>query len=89
MEYVGIGVALFLLGVVVERTGPRLGTALALLPVVVWFVLLTQTALIGNINGPDGEALAVWLVTGLVAFLIGLSIARGFSSRRARLHRNG
>lgn len=80
-----VGIALLLLGAVVGRVGPKLGTALAGLLVLAWFGILAGFGLTGNLDGPAVQDLALYLMIGLLAFLIGSNLtARPATSRSSR-----
>lgn len=85
MAYVGVGVALLLWGVLVGRVGRKVGTLLAIVPVLLWGGVLAWFTWSDALDGPDGDALPVYLLIGLFAFLIGVSLTgRHEPSRRAR-----
>ncbi|MFB4354360.1 hypothetical protein RAC69_14500 [Microbacterium sp. LS_15] len=71
MMFVAIGVTLFVLGAIVERSGRKLGTALALLPVLVWFWFLMQAQLNGEFGEQEARDHAIALVVGLLCFIAG------------------
>ncbi|MFE7065941.1 hypothetical protein [Microbacterium sp. NPDC057658] len=85
MLYVAVGVALLLWGTLVGRVGRKLGTLLAIVPVLVWFGVLAWFGSSGNLDSPAGDALAVYLVVGLLAFTIGVNLTdRSVSVRNSR-----
>lgn len=85
MLYVTVGVVLLLWGALVGRLGRKLGTLLAVVPVLLWFGLLAWFTWSGALDSPTGDALPVYLLTGLLAFLIGANLtSRGEPSRRTR-----
>lgn len=85
MIYAVVAVALLILGAIAGRVGARLGTALAVLPAVVWFALLAHAIRAGTVDGNGGDELLVLLLVGLVAFLTGSNIAsRGSRPRSSR-----
>lgn len=74
MTYIAVGVALLLWGVLVGRAGRKVGTALAVIPVLVWFGFLGWFVWTDSLGSPAGDALLVYLLIGLLAFLIGSSL---------------
>lgn len=74
MLFVAVGVALLLWGTLVGRVGRKLGTLLAIVPVLVWFGVLAWFGSSGNLDSPAGDALPVYLVIGLLAFTIGVNL---------------
>lgn len=74
MVYGVVGIALFVLGALAGRVGPKLGTVLAVVPALVWFALLAQANSMGTIDGPAGNELLAYLLIGLIAFLVGSHI---------------
>ncbi|WP_144875950.1 hypothetical protein [Microbacterium sp. 1.5R] len=70
-----IGFTLFAVGVVVERAGRKLGTVLALLPVVLWFAYLAHIQLVGELGERESVDLMVALVVGLLSFSAGQVVA--------------
>jgi len=52
MLYVAVGVALLLWGTLVGRVGRKLGTLLAIVPVLVWFGVLAWFGSSGNLDSP-------------------------------------
>lgn len=87
MIYVVVGIALLLWGALVGRAGRKVGTVLALVPVLVWFGLLAWLVWTGNLDGPAGDAHLAYLVIGLLAFLIGSNFASRVGSRRVHKER--
>lgn len=84
MTYVVVAVALLLWGGLVGRVGTKLGTALAVVPVVVWFGVLAWSGWWGEIETAAADALLVHMVIGLFAFLIGSNLtSRSVASRHA------
>jgi hypothetical protein len=85
MLFVAVGVALLLWGTLVGRVGRKLGTLLAIVPVLVWFGVLAWFGSSGNLDSPAGDALPVYLVVGLLAFTIGVNLTdRSVSVRKSR-----
>lgn len=82
MIHVVVRVVLLLWGAVVGRAGRKVGTALALIPVLVWFGILAWFGWSGNPDSPAGDALPAYLVIGLLAFLIGERLTDGRSAQR-------
>lgn len=88
MVYVAVGVALFFWGVLVGRVGRKLGTALALVPVLLWFVVTAWFGWSGMQDNPAGDALPAYLVIGLLAFLAGSNLSsRSMESGKAHNER--
>ena len=75
MIFVAIGLTLFVLGAIVERSGRKLGTALALLPVLVWSWFLMQAQLNGEFGEQEARDHAIALVVGLLCFIAGSFVA--------------
>ncbi|WP_341935919.1 hypothetical protein MRBLWO14_001599 [Microbacterium sp. LWO14-1.2] len=75
MSFALIGIALFAVGVLVERAGRKLGTVLALLPVVLWFAYLAHIQLDGELGERESVALMVALLVGLLPFSAGQVVA--------------
>jgi hypothetical protein len=75
MMFVAIGLTLFVLGAIVERSGWTLGTALALLPVLVWSWFLMQAQLNGEFGEQEARDHAIALVVGLLCFIAGSFVA--------------
>lgn len=84
MIYAGVAVALLILGGIASRVGRKLGTALALVPVAVWFGFLVRATLTGTVEGAGGDALLAYLLVGLIAFLVGSNLTSRSSSREQR-----
>jgi MFS family permease len=85
MVYIAIGVALLLWGALVGRVGRKLGTLLAILPVLVWGGVLAWFTWSGATDRSTGDALPAYLLVGLFAFLIGVNLTtRREPSDRAR-----
>ncbi|WP_249521265.1 hypothetical protein [Microbacterium sp. ER1] len=85
MLFVAVGVALLLWGALVGRVGTKLGTLLAIVPVLVWFGVLAWFGSSGDLDSPAGDALPVYLVIGLLAFTIGVNLTnRSVSVRNSR-----
>ncbi len=82
MLYVAVGVALLLWGALVGRVGTKLGTLLAIVPVLVWFGVLAWFGSSGDLDSPPGDALPVYLVIGLLAFTIGVNLTNRFVAVR-------
>lgn len=74
MPFVAVGVALLLWGTLVGRVGTKLGTLLAIVPVLVWFGVLAWFGWSGDLDSPAGDALPVYLVIGLLAFMTGVNL---------------
>lgn len=74
MLFVAVGVALLLWGTLVGRVGTKLGTLLAIVPVLVWFGVLAWFGLSGDLDSSAGDALPAYLVIGLLAFMIGVNL---------------
>ena len=88
MVYVAVGVALFLWGVLVGRVGQKLGTILALVPVLLWCVLMAWFSWSGMQDSPAGDTLPAYLLIGLLAFLAGSNLTSRFlESRKAHNER--
>ncbi|KJL33111.1 hypothetical protein [Microbacterium oxydans] len=84
MAYVAVAVALLLWGGLVGRVGTKLGTVLALVPVLVWFGVLAWSGSSGVLETPAGDTLPVYMLIGLFAFLIGSNFtSRSAASRKA------
>lgn len=84
MAYVAVAVALLLWGGLVGRVGTKLGTALAVVPVLGWFGVLAWSSWSGVLETPAGDALHVYMLIGLFAFLIGSNVtSRSVASRKA------
>ncbi|ROP44108.1 hypothetical protein EDF44_4008 [Rathayibacter sp. PhB185] len=79
---VAVGAVLFGLGALSGRAGPKLGTALALAPLAVWFGVLAWLIQTGTLEGPKGEAHANYLFIGLIAFSVGSNLTTRPSSPR-------
>lgn len=75
MMFIAIGVTLFALGVIVERSGRKLGTVLALLPVLVWFWLLVRAQIDGGFGERESRDHAIALLIGLLCFMAGSFLA--------------
>lgn len=71
MMFIAIGVVLFALGVIVERSGRKLGTVLALLPVLLWFWLLVQAQIDGEFGEREPVDLMVAMTVGILCFNAG------------------
>lgn len=85
MVYIAIGLALLLWGAVVGRVGRKLGTLLAILPVLLWFGVLAWFTWSGASDRSTGDALPAYLLVGLFAFLLGVNLTtRRVPSHRAR-----
>jgi hypothetical protein len=67
---------------VTGRAGQKLGTVLALIPVLVWFGVLAWSGWSGVLDTPAGDALAGYMLIGLFAFLIGSNFTERGSVRR-------
>ena len=76
------GVALFILGGIVGRVGQKLGTALSIAITLAWFGMLAWLGLTENLNGPTGQTVALYLMVGSVAFLVGSNLTSRWSSPR-------
>lgn len=63
-------------GALVGRVGRRVGTLLAVVPILVWFVVIEWFTRSGALDRAAGDALPVYLLIGLFAFLIGENLAR-------------
>lgn len=87
MNYVAVGVALLIWGALVGRVGRKVGTVLALVPVLVWFGLLAWFGWSGILDSPTGDALPAYLVIGLLTFLTGLNLAERSSALRRKRRR--
>ncbi|WP_158297049.1 hypothetical protein [Zhihengliuella sp. ISTPL4] len=83
MIYATVGAALFALGAIVGRVGPKLGTTLAVLAVVAWFSVL-GISVWGGSSTADLEELSAYLLIGLLAFLTGSSLTERRASARTR-----
>ena len=81
------GVALLVLGAVVGKVGPKLGTTLAICLVLGWFGVLAWFGSTGNLSGPVIQDLALYLLIGLTAFLVGSNLTSR-SSRSRRTHQD-
>lgn len=82
------GVALLILGAIVGRVGQKLGTILVGVIVLLWFGVLAWFGLPGNLDGPVTQELALYLMIGLLAFLVGSNLtSRSASSPKAREER--
>lgn len=86
MIFLATGVALLVLGGIAGLVGPKLGTALAVAPLVLWFVLLMGNEADGDLDPARGSALAACLGIGLLAFVTGSSISEYASSRWRAWH---
>lgn len=86
MSFVIVGVALFALGAVVERSGRKLGTVLALLPVLLWFGYVLVVQLHGDFGEREAADHAILLVAGLLCFSAG-QIATGVAAGWVRKRR--
>lgn len=75
MMFVAIGLTLFVLGAIVERSGRKLGTALALLPVLLWFWFLMQAQLNGELAEREPVDLMIAMTVGLLCFIAGSFVA--------------
>jgi len=75
MMFIAIGVVLFALGVIVERSGRKLGTVLALLPVLLWFWLLVQAQVDGGFGERESRDHVIALLIGLLCFMAGSFLA--------------
>ncbi|AZH77187.1 hypothetical protein CSX12_01270 [Microbacterium sp. Y-01] len=53
-----------------------MGILLAIVPILVWFVVIGWFAWSGALDRAAGDALPVYLLIGLFAFLIGVGLAR-------------
>lgn len=85
MLFVAVGVALLLWGALVGQAGRKLGTLLAIVPVLVWFGVLAWFGSSGHLDSPAGDALPAYLVIGLLAFTIGVNLTnRSVSVRNSR-----
>lgn len=71
-----IGLALALLGGIAGCVGSKLGTVLAVIPMLLWFGLLMELHTQTGLESHRGAELATALVVGLVAFPGGVTIAR-------------
>lgn len=79
------GVALLILGLIVGKAGRKLGTAIAIALAVAWFGVLAGFGLAGNLDASKTQELALYLMVGMVAFLIGTNLtSRDRSSRSLR-----
>lgn len=76
MMLVVIGVAMFVLGVVVERVGRKLGTVLAVLPSLVYFGFIVAAQRGGDLDSRVAADLALALLVGVLAFQCGLYAVR-------------
>lgn len=74
------GVALLIVGAIVGRVGRKLGTIIAIVLTLAWFGVLAGFGLAGTLNGPRIQELALYLMVGLVAFLIGANLTDRASS---------
>lgn len=63
-------------GALVGRVGRRVGTLLAVVPILVWFMVIEGLTRSGALDRAAGDALPVYLLIGLFAFLIGENLAR-------------
>ncbi|MFB4349584.1 hypothetical protein [Microbacterium sp. CR_7] len=75
MSFVVVGIALFALGAAVERSGRKLGTALALLPVLLWFGYVFIVQLHGDLGEREAADHATALLVGLLCFSAGQIVA--------------
>lgn len=79
------GVALLILGLIVGRAGRKLGTAIAIALALAWFGVLAGFGLSGSLDASKTQELALYLMVGMVAFLIGTNLtSRNRSSRSLR-----
>lgn len=75
MMFVAIGLTLSVLGAIVERSGRKLGTVLALLPVLFWFWFLMQAQLDGELGARELADLMIAMTVGILCFTAGSVIA--------------
>ncbi|MFD6698496.1 MULTISPECIES: hypothetical protein [unclassified Microbacterium] len=73
------GISPLVLGAIVGRVGRKLGTAIAGVLVLAWFGVLGWFGLTGKLDGPVVQDLALYLLIGVVAFLIGSNLTSRFS----------
>jgi cell division protein FtsW (lipid II flippase) len=83
MTIVLVGIALFLYGAIVGLVGPRLGTALSVLPPVLFFVLLANARTDAELDAVTGG-----LMVGLFAFLAGVRLTERGSVPKGKQRRS-
>lgn len=71
MLYIAVGVVLLGLGALAGRAGAKVGIALALVPLAVWFAALAWSIRLGSLDSTEGDPLAAYLLIGLLAFFTG------------------
>lgn len=87
MIFVVVGIALFLFGLIVGLVGPKLGTALACLPPVLFFALLIRIQLDGELDSAGTADLGAGLLFGLLAFITGTNLTERGAALRTRRRR--
>lgn len=69
--YIAVGVVILGHGALAGRVGAKVGIALALAPLAVWFAVLVWFIWSGTLDSQEGGALAGYLLIGLLAFVVG------------------
>ncbi|MDR2321507.1 MAG: hypothetical protein LBE60_07660 [Microbacterium sp.] len=82
MSYFLVGVILLGWGALVGRIGRKLGTILAVVPVLVWFGVLAWLTSTNTLDSAEGRGLASYLLVGLLAFLVGSNLTSRLGSPR-------
>lgn len=77
MIFVVIGVALFAYGLLVGWVGPKLGTVLACVPVLLLFAVLVNLQLDGELSSAESADFGAGLLVGMLAFLTGSNLTEG------------
>lgn len=83
MMLIGIGLGLSVLGVLSALSGPRAGTTLAVLPVVVWIGFGIAAQADGNIGSRESADLGAAFLTGILSFTLGSGIVRVIAAWRS------
>ena len=90
MTFVVVGLALFVYGLIAGRVGPKLGTALALVPVLLYLVLPMTMQFKGALDSSESADLSAAILIGTLAFLTGSNLTeRGSALNGGRCDASG
>ncbi|MFS0911280.1 hypothetical protein AB3M89_05770 [Microbacterium sp. 179-I 3D2 NHS] len=84
MTLICIGLALLVLGILSGSSGPKLGTVLAMVPIVVWIGFVIHAHVDGGIGAQESMNIGAAFLTGILSFTAGSIMIRGIAAWRKR-----